>query len=60
MTISEARTRLLAGETMDSIFRFRPGQECMIFKAEAFSPSDEIIYIPDIALNEFPVDIDLS
>lgn len=60
VTKNEVRARLLSGETMDSIFRFRPGQECMIFKADEFSAGDEIIYIPDIDLNEIPVDIDLS
>lgn len=60
MTKAEAKTRLLAGETMGDIFEFMPGQECMIFKAEEFSTGDEIIYIPDIDLNELPVDLDLS
>ena len=60
MTREELRNRLLAGETLDSIFRFRHGQECLIFKAEAFSTGDEILYVPDIDLNELPVDKDLS
>lgn len=51
---------MLSGETMDSIFRFRSGQEGMIFKADEFSTGEEIVYIPDIDLNEIPVDIDLS
>lgn len=60
MTKYEAMIRLLSGEAMDSIFQFRPGQECMMFKADEFIAGDEIIYIPDIDLNEIPVDIDLS
>ena len=51
---------MLAGETMDSIFQFRLGQNCVIFKAENFTTGDTIVYIPDIELNEIPVDIDLS
>lgn len=60
MTKEEIRRRLLAGETLDSILPFRSGQECEIFKAENFALGDEVIYVPDIYLNEIPVDEDLS
>lgn len=60
MTKEDVRNRLLDGEIPDSIFRFRLGQECMIFKAEEFTPGDGILYIPDIGLNEIPLYKDLS
>lgn len=60
MTKEECRSRLMAGEALDSILRFRPGQDCMIFKADALGLGDEIVYVPDIELNGIPVDKDLS
>lgn len=60
MTKAELRNELLKGKTLDSILRFRRGQDCMIFKADHFSVGDEILYIPDVDLNELPLDIDLS
>lgn len=60
MTKAELRNELLKGKTLDSILRFRNGQDCMIFKADHFSVGDEILYIPDVDLNELPLDIDLS
>ena len=30
------------------------GQECEIYKSERFISSSEIIYIPDLSLNELP------
>ena len=56
MTKQELRAELAAGRTLDELFRFKNGQECMIFKADYFTPRAEIIYIPDIDLNEIPVD----
>lgn len=56
VTKDELRSLLMGGRTLDSIFAFGPGQECEIFKAPEFYPGDEIIYIPDIALNEIPID----
>lgn len=60
MTKTEIRDRLRAGETLDSILHFTQGQECFIFKADRFQPGEDVIYIPDIDLNEIPVDKDLS
>ena len=40
---------------MDDLFAFRNGQDCEIFKATRFERSDDIIYIPDLALNLIPV-----
>lgn len=56
MTKERLRTRLEAGEIMDSIFHYTAGQECTIYKAAAFTVGDEIIYIPDINLNNLPMD----
>ena len=36
---------------MDDLFAFRNGQDCEIFKAARFEQGDDIIYIPDVALN---------
>lgn len=51
MTREEVKKRLLSGETLDRIFPLRHGQECEIYKADAFSATDDIIYIPDFSLN---------
>ena len=50
MTKKELEEKLLAGVTMDQLFDFCDGQECLIYKGE-FEVSDEIIYIPDIYCN---------
>ena len=55
MTKAELRKKLLGGAIMDDLFTFRGGQDCDIFKAARFEPGDEIIYIPDLALNLIPV-----
>lgn len=58
MKKSELEVRLRNGEIMDNLFHFRLGQDCYMFKAdigEAPDP-DEIIYIPDVDLNEIPLD----
>ena len=64
MTKQEIRNHLLAGENLDSILHFVDGQECMIFKVsmEEYEScgKDEVVYVPDIYLNEIPVDKDLS
>lgn len=54
MKKSELKEHLKAGYTMDDIFAFSPGQDCVIFKAEKFESGEEIIYIPDIFLNQIP------
>lgn len=60
MTKDELRTQLQAGKTLDDLFTFRPGQECLIFKEHLFPENqkthDEIIYIPDLFLNELHPD----
>ena len=60
MTKDVLRTRLEGGEKLCDILAFRVGQECEMFKADAFQIGNEVLYIPDIDLNEIPVDICLS
>lgn len=47
----ELKARLEAGETLNGLLTFGPGQECEIFKADKFITGDEVIYIPDTWLN---------
>ena len=56
MTKAELKTRLEAGEIMDELFHYVTGDLCSIFKAEEFKAGEEIIYIPDIDLNELVMD----
>lgn len=51
MNKKELKARLKHGECLEEIFDFTNGQECLIYKGE-FEISDNIIYIPDIYLNE--------
>ena len=51
MTVNEVRERIIKGECLSDIFEFTDGQECMIYKG-TWNPGDEVIYIPDIDLNE--------
>lgn len=55
MTRSFLREKLEAGKTLDQLLPFKIGQECMIFKANKFEASDEIIYVPDTDLNSIPL-----
>ena len=54
MNKQEAKELLLSGKSIDEIFELSDGQECWIYKSEwpSDSSSDQIIYIPDIDLNE--------
>lgn len=56
MTKKQLRARLKAGEIMDNLFHYTVGDECMIFKADRFRSGEEIIYVPDIDLNDIPMD----
>lgn len=56
MTKAEIRAELLGGTTLNNLLPFGPGQDCEIFKADHFSPGDEVIYVPDVTLNEIPLD----
>lgn len=52
MTKAELRTKLESGNKLKDLFDFTYGQECLIYKANNFEVSDNIIYIPDVDLNE--------
>ena len=54
MTKAELRTQLEAGCVLEDLFVLSTGQECTIYKAEQYSPGEEIIYIPDLELNGIP------
>ena len=56
MTKDELREKLMSGHTMDELFHYTQGDECLIFKADKFTLGDEILYIPDVDLNEIPMD----
>ncbi len=60
MKKAELRNRLMAGEMLVDILPLKDGQDCLIYKADDFKPGVEILYIPDVFLNEIPVDKDLS
>ena len=55
VTKEQLKERLKNGEHLEDIFEFSDGQECLIYKGD-FEVSDNIIYIPDIWLNELNVD----
>ena len=52
MTKKELEDKILLGTPLDECFKFTEGQDCEIFKADHFEPTDEILYIPDLSLNE--------
>lgn len=56
MTKSELKAALQSGSCMVNLLEFRSGQECEIFKASRFVVGDEILYIPDLQLNEIHID----
>jgi len=60
LKLAAIREALMQGRSLDSILSFGPGQDCTIFKAKEFVPTDDIIYIPDVALNHIPLDEDIS
>ena len=51
MTKNELKMKLEAGAFLVDLFDFTYGQECLIYKGN-FETSDQIIYIPDVDLNE--------
>lgn len=60
LTKDELRQKLQSGAKMEDMFKFRAGQECDIFKAEDFISGEEILYIPDLDLNEIPTERPVS
>ena len=51
MTKAELKAKLEAGAFLVDLFDFTYGQECLIYKSNKFE-SDNIIYIPDVDLND--------
>lgn len=47
-------SRLKNGEILEDLLPLSDGQDCLIYKAETFSSGEDIIYIPDVFLNEIP------
>lgn len=56
ITKENLNKHLLSGGCMDELLLFTNGQECQIFKADDFTVTDDILYIPDLVLNEIPTD----
>ena len=54
VTTKELKRGFIKGKTLSEMLELGSGQECEIFKAKEFSPGDEVIYIPDLWLNEIP------
>lgn len=54
-TKDELRHVLEGGATLMDLFEFKPGQECEIFKADQFVEGEEVIYIPDLSLNNINI-----
>lgn len=62
MTRDELRKELDSGKKLEDMFDFTNGQECLIYKGK-FLPGimgDDICYIPDIFLNEIPINRPVS
>lgn len=51
----QLRGHLQVGKPLTALFNFTEGQDCMIYKSN-FDKSNEIIYIPDLGLNEIETD----
>ena len=51
MTKNELKMKLEAGAFLIDLFDLTYGQECLIYKGN-FEISDQIIYIPDVDMNE--------
>lgn len=56
MKKDELKVQLESGAKMSELFAFSEGQECTIFKATNFMAGNEVIYIPDLSLNDIPMD----
>lgn len=56
ITADDLKEHLLNGEKVQDLLPLCEGQDCEIFKGDFFGPADAILYIPDIYLNEIPVD----
>lgn len=56
MTKQEIRAELIGGRALSEVLEFTDGQDCIIFKADKFFADNEVCYIPDVDLNEIPID----
>ena len=56
MTTKEIREYLNTGKSLCDVLELVAGQECEIYKALTFDPAkpDEVVYVPDLWLNEVP------
>lgn len=55
MTKTELYNKLLKGASLEDVLTLSDGQDCLIYKGSFFRvPDNEIIYIPDITLNDIP------
>lgn len=59
MTKRELKDKLLTGSLLEDLFEFSDGQDCLIYKGN-FEVSDQVIYIPDIYLNNINIGSALS
>ena len=59
MTVKELKKKLIKGYRLKDLFDFSDGQDCIIYKSD-FEITDDIIYIPDIDLNEINIDTKLN
>lgn len=56
MTKEELKKQIVENEQMlEAILPLSDGQDCLIYKAMAFSVNDEIIYIPDVWENSLDI-----
>ena len=56
MTKEQLREELECGKTLKELFEFTDGQECLIYNANDFEVSDNIVYIPDVDMNEIDIE----
>lgn len=59
MTKRELKDKLLTGSLLEDLLEFSDGQDCLIYKGK-FEVSDQVIYIPDIYLNNINIEFALS
>ena len=55
MKKTDLKAALRSGAKLNDLLSFGPGQDCEIFKADKFYEDDEVIYVPDVSLNEIPL-----
>lgn len=61
MKYKELVAELRAGKTLESLLNLTQGQNCFIYKAKGKCfDLNEVIYIPDVSLNDIPTDYVMS